>query len=137
PEDVGGLEWCETWLERATAGEVLGHYPHAAEALGAAVFGERADVGVEPGGGLDDLVQGGGPRGGLADVAGVAGEDPPCVGFVLHGLDVRALEHRHRLVVAGDGPVEGELERFGLAADGGEDGLAADAGGGGDGVDGG
>jgi len=62
----------------------------------------------------------------------------PGVGFVLQrGLDVRALENGHRLVVAGDGPVDGELERLGLAANGGEDGLAAHAGGFGDGVDGG
>src|SRR5262245_54746350 len=138
PEDGGGLGWCEIWLERAAVGEGLGDRPHAADALGPAVFGERADVGVEPGGGLDDLVEGGGPRAGLADIVGVPGEDAPGVGFVLQrGLDVWALENGHRLVVAGDGPVDGELERLGLAADGGEDGLAAHAGGFGDGVDGG
>jgi hypothetical protein len=48
-------------------------------------------------------------------VAGVAGKDAPRVGFVPHGLDVRALEHGHRLIVAGDGPVDGQLERLGLS----------------------
>jgi hypothetical protein len=57
PEYVCRFEWCQGWLERAAVGEDLGHDSHAADALGAAVFGERADVGVEPGGGLDDLVQ--------------------------------------------------------------------------------
>src|SRR5690242_3629616 len=42
PEDVGGLGGCEIWLERAAVGQGLGDRPHAADALGPAVFGERA-----------------------------------------------------------------------------------------------
>src|SRR5262252_8141822 len=64
-----------------------GQYPYdAADALGTSLFGERADAGAGPGGGLDDGVQSAGPCAGLADLAGVAGEDatrhpirrPPC-----------------------------------------------------------
>jgi hypothetical protein len=58
PGDVGGLGWCQVGLEGTEVGEAAGQYPHAADALGTSLFGERADVGVEPGGGLDDRVQG-------------------------------------------------------------------------------
>lgn len=61
----------------------------------------------------------------------VVGEDDARVRLLVAGPNHGPLEHRHRLVVAHDRPVARQLQRLGLAADRGEDGLAADPRGGG------
>jgi len=136
PQDVRGFRRRHPRPQRAAICEDPRQRTHAAKPLGTAVFGKRANLGVEPGGGLHDHSERGDPLGDLADAGRVGGQHPPRVGLGHSGSDVRAVEHGHRLVVADDGPVDGQLERHRLAANRGEDRLAAHPGRLGDGLHG-
>jgi hypothetical protein len=127
PQDVRGLAHRQPQPQRAAVGEGLGEHRHAAQPLGMAVRAQGPDLGVGSGGGLGDGDERCDPRADLSGAAGVGGDHPACVGFGHSGPHERALEQGNRLVVAHDRPVDRQLQRLGLAADRGEDGLPAHA----------
>ena len=80
--------------------------------------------------------EGGRPLLQVSDEPCPAGHELAGIGQPFHLRDDRSFGHRHRFVIADQGPVQGELEEGRLPADGGEHRLAAHLGAGGHGVDG-
>ena len=98
------------------------------ESLSLDLAGQFGNLGVDVGRDIQDVTDRSGARDDLGHERDPHVHQRGRFGFGQHGLHCGPVGHRHRLVVTGDGPVPGEFEQRGFAADRAENGATADPG---------